>query len=125
MTNCLYGQRKTVKKAKYKGFTYLIVTHMTHPCCYIEIPEGHILYGIEDYEDTMVDFIECHGGITHAGQHHLLEPNKFYIGWDYAHAGDYLHMKHFGIEDKFDLHRKKHTLKELIEDCKKVIEQIM
>ena len=121
MRNCLYGQRKTVKKAKHKGFTYLIVAHMTHPCCYIEIPEGHKLYGVEEYDDTMVEFIECHGGITHAGQHCLLEPNKFYIGWDYAHAGDYLHL----IHDNLDLNKTKHTLKELTEDCKKVIEQIM
>lgn len=51
--------------------------------------------------------------------------NSWFIGWDYAHAGDY-----YGYDIKWkgtDLDsedNKKWTLFEIIEECKEVIKQL-
>lgn len=105
----------------YKDFHYAIVSYGTHPCAYIEIPEGHELYDVSD-EDELVD-IDCHYGITYVSKTGLIKPSNknhrdgHWIGWDYAHYMDYI----FGI-----CHcGKKWTTKEIFEDVKNVIEQLI
>lgn len=44
------------------NFHYCIVSHGTHPCAYIELPETHEYYGL-DYDAIN---IVCHGGLTYA-----------------------------------------------------------
>ncbi len=105
----------------YNDFHYAIVSYGTHPCAYIEIPEGHELYDVSD-EDELVD-IDCHYGITYVSKTGLIKPSNknhrdgHWIGWDYAHYMDYI----FGI-----CHcGKKWTTKEIFEDVKNVIEQLI
>lgn len=105
----------------YKDFHYAIVSYGTHPCAYVEIPEGHELYDVSD-EDELVD-IDCHYGITYVSKTGLIKPSNknhrdgHWIGWDYAHYMDYI----FGI-----CHcGKKWTTKEIFEDVKNVIEQLI
>lgn len=52
-----------------------------HPTAYIKIPKDSIFY------DTCYDEIpiDIHGGLTYGE----IEENGFWIGWDYAHYGDY------------------------------------
>lgn len=110
----------------YNDFHYAIVSYGTHPCAYVEIPEGHGLYDISD-EDELVN-IDCHGGITYVSKTGLIRPsNKNYrdgcwIGWDYAHCMDY-YCSPYNFE--FFNEGKKWTTKEIFEDVKNVIEQLI
>lgn len=110
----------------YKNFHYAIVSYGTHPCAYVEIPEGHELYDVSD-EDELVD-IDCHCGITYVSKTGLIRPSNknhrdgHWIGWDYAHFGDYI-----CLPTNFEIWNddKKWTTKEIFEDVKNVIEQLI
>ena len=125
----LYKDTGIVKQGKYKGLNYLIYNYKTHPCCYVEIPEYHKLYVCEDFDDPELELIDCHGGITFARFEDFGVGRKFYIGWDFAHFNDYLNddwLIKANIPEKFiPKGRKKWTQKELIQECKNVIEQIV
>lgn len=107
----------------YKDFHYAIVSYGTHPCAYVEIPEGHELYNVSD-EDELVD-IDCHCGITYVSTTGLIRPSDenhrdgHWIGWDYAHCMDYTYGAYNTSDDK------KWTTKEIFEDVKNVIEQLI
>jgi hypothetical protein len=102
---------------KYKGYRYIILSLGTHPTAYIEIPKGHNLYG-QDYDD--ID-INVHGGLTYA-RHQLMgiDGENWYIGWDYAHAGDY-----YGGNIITRSTDKKWTTEEIEDECKEAINQII
>lgn len=80
-------------KDELNGFEYFIVSFGTHPCCYIKIPEKHELFGLsyDDVYESGYD-VPCHGGLTYSDDHLLEEEKGWYIGWDYAHLGDYSPM---------------------------------
>lgn len=110
----------------YKDFHYAIVSYGTHPCAYVEIPEGHELYDVSD-EDELA-YIDCHYGITYVSKTGLIKPSNknhrdgHWIGWDYAHYTDYCYSPFgLGLLDK----GKKWTTKEIFEDVKNVIEQLI
>lgn len=124
----------------YKDIQYVVLNiRGSHPCCYVNLPEDHpwtkllITVG-NDYYDIPV---ECHGGLTFASDHlyveyHLNESKTMkivdkvisgnWIGWDYAHAEDYTWYP--GREPFYEF-EKAWTTAELIEDCKKVIDQVV
>lgn len=78
--------REMLAEGELLGFQYYIVSYGTHPCCYIRIPQDHELFG-KHYDD--IEDVYCHGGLTYS-EDHLLDLEKgWYIGWDYAHLGDY------------------------------------
>lgn len=104
-----------VKKGKYKNYEYVIVSYGTHPCCYVEIPKDNILYK-QDYDSDDMQDICCHGGLTFSDDRDFEDVEKFYIGWDYAHLNDHM-------EGCFDGY--KWSLKELVSECKSVIEQVI
>jgi len=107
-------------KDKYKKYNYFILNLGTHPTAYIEIPEGHKLFG-KHYDDI---YINVHGGLTYSEDDLLgIKSKSWFIGWDYAHAGDYMGYEElFGFINPND---KKWTTEEIIKDCKNVIEQII
>lgn len=97
---------------EYCGHLFKIINRGAMPCCYVSISAGKAI---------CMDDISCHGGITWVDGHLPGEeepnPNIWWIGWDYAHYGDYLgYFSDFG--------GKKWTLDELIEDCMSVIGQL-
>ena len=104
---------------KYRGYRYIILSMGTHPTAYIEIPKGHILDGKDGDE---LD-INVHGGITYS-RHEMygIKTDNWYIGWDYAHLGDYL-----GYEEELypRANHKKWSTAEIERDCKKAIEEII
>jgi hypothetical protein len=54
---------------------------------YLGFREGHPWYG-KEYED-IEGIVECHGGLTYSGKDERVWPAGYWwIGWDYAHAGD-------------------------------------
>jgi len=106
--------KEILDKGAIDGFDYVIVSYGPHPCAYIRIPEGHPFYD-KDYDDVALD---VHGGLTYSGNlSHLdgVEPG-FYLGWDYAHIGDYV-----GYYDSND---KKWTTEEILEEVKGAIAQV-
>ncbi|MCM1316396.1 MAG: hypothetical protein NC244_13615 [Alistipes senegalensis] len=74
-------------------------------------------YGLK-YDDIPV---ECHGGLTYSKSYvnGLFTDSGWWIGWDYAHDGDYFGDMH---DDTSCL--KKWTTAEIIEEVKKVISQL-
>lgn len=107
----------------FKGYNFYILNLGTHPTAYVEIPKGNVLYE-KNYFD-IGDNIKVHGGLTYSS-HVLLKNDKdkmefsWFIGWDYAHYGDYLGYDSF-FNDEFS---KKWTTKEIIKECENVIKQI-
>lgn len=112
----IYNDRPTgnpiLEDEAYGGYHYRIVRiRGDHPCCYIEITEGHPWYH-QPYQRLQWDFdwddegklverppiggktINVHGGITYSDD--MSVRDEWWIGWDYAHAGDYCHhsMQH-------------------------------
>lgn len=99
-----------------KGHRVAIInTFGTHPCAYVEVNNR-----INEND------ISCHGGITYIDGKLLLvgkaNPEKVWIGWDYAHLGDYRPpakgYKH--------LYRGyvKHTTEEVYRDIIDVVKQV-
>ena len=87
------------------------------------IPEDHKLYFIYDEFDPKIESVCCHGGITCISIGGILKGNGgnyregHWIGWDYLHPGDYeANMHPLG---------RKWTTKEILDDVKNVIKQLV
>ncbi len=106
------------------GILVLNVRH-EHPCGYITFP------GIEKVKDCDSIFIETdedddwydvHGGFTFYDRLHWPEAeDDFWLGWDYAHLGDYTTFGGMLNPDSTD---KKWTTEEVIEEANKALEYI-
>lgn len=101
------------------GLLYYILNLGTHPTAYIKIPK--------EYRDRIND-IEVNGGITYYSEEGLYvsENEKIegcFIGWDYAHYGDYT-----GFEEMLPLHLrtggKKWKTKEIFKEVKEACYQL-
>ena len=99
------------------GYRFLIVSYGTHPCAYVEIKEGHPLYGV-GYEKAS-ECVSVHGGFTYARSlAHVIGPNDgYFLGWDYSHCGDCIPPYHM------DGH--KYTTEEILSDVIDAIEELM
>lgn len=103
------------------GFDYKIINYGPHPCAYVSLPSNHKYYN-EDYDN--ID-INCHGGLTF-GRITTFKPDKdikFWIGWDYAHLGDYSGLD-IRYPSDFRVGGKKWTTEEILEEVKNVICQL-
>lgn len=83
----------------------------------MRLPEGHKYHG-KPYGEIPVD---CHGGLTYSHDRiNALAGNAdgWWIGWDYAHFGDYNEL----LEPISEW--KKWTTAEIFEEMKEVIEQL-
>lgn len=112
--NILRKPPERIADGTYKGLDYYVLSLGTHPCAYIDVSDTPLAG--KDYDDIDVD---CHGGLTY-GRNRLLTVDKrgWFIGWDYAHYGDYCGNCFFVMGDK------RWTTEEIVEECKSVIEQI-
>lgn len=72
---------EVLHKDVYEGYRYCIVSHGTHPCVYVALPEWHPYYGANTTGDIA---IEVHGGVTYCGECPWLDM-AYAIGWDYVH----------------------------------------
>lgn len=109
-----YGTNRKIElllKGKYKGFSFYILNLGTHPTAYIEIPKEHKYFN-KNYEE--IEEIEVNGGLTFSSNKlHISETEKlegWFIGWDYAHYGDYMNLGTYECEGK------KWTTKEILEE---------
>ena len=105
------------------GLLYYIMNLGMHPTAYVRIPENHRYYK-KDMDEIDID---VHGGITYSSDHLYIENNQklegWFIGWDYAHYGDYA-----GYEEKLPKELqtggKKWTTEEIFKEVKSVCYQL-
>ena len=129
MIYCSDAKRELLYTDTYKGFVYYIMNLGTHPTAYIEIPKDHEFFGKGYNQIYDICDIDVHGGLTYSADHLLgVKEDSWFIGWDYAHAGDYCgyykKFDEYGLSyDKYN--EKKWTTEEIIEDCKRGINSIL
>ena len=103
-------------EGEYKDHKYVILNLGTHPTAYVALNK--------DIENR--DSINVHGGITYNGPALWGEGGKEYIGWDYAHFGDY-----YGADELMSKYgicyseNKRWTTEEIFEEVKSVIKQLI
>ena len=125
MKNMEYSEKRKLEilyEGKYRDYQFYILNLGTHPTAYIEIPRNSSLFG-KEYDSIN---IEVHGGLTYSDDNlGDIKADSWFIGWDYAHYGDYM-----GYESKLPLNyrfddNKKWTTEEIFEEVKEAIDQIM
>ena len=115
-----FPKPEILSQGEYKNFKYYVLNLGTHPCAYIDVTDTK-LDGV-DYSDIDID---CHGGLTYA-KYYLNgideSGERYFIGWDYAHICDYT-----GYEEMISpcIVGRKWTTKEMVNECKDVINQIV
>lgn len=124
-----YGKERRTEllcKDKYKNYNYYVLNLGTHPTAYIEIPKENKLYrkSYNEIYEIGCD-IDVHGGLTYSDNELMgVKSENWFIGWDYAHCGDY-----YGYEEcmpeSIRTYGKKWTTEEIIEECKNAIDQII
>ena len=86
MEYSIHRKREILFEGTYLGYQFYILNLGTHPTAYVEIPETSTLYE-KGYSE--ID-IEVHGGLTYSSYELAdIKDNSWFIGWDYAHLGDY------------------------------------
>lgn len=124
----------------YRGYEMNVVLHdMGYLCAYVKLPESHPFYG-KKYDDIPID---VHGGVTFARELKRSQDIDyaaqfgftfgFWIGWDYAHAGDFMPVMRYMLTQPAKKHLKKSVLWEehhwqpfeVIEEAKNVIDQLI
>ncbi len=112
------GEDVVLDTGTLDGYRYAIISLGSHPCAYVEIPEGH------PYRQACPEnSIRCHGGITYSRAYAppalgLKEKKSFWLGWDYAHFGDYM------VLPGYISHGKRYSLEEIQQDVRDVIAQL-
>lgn len=108
----------------YKNFKYYVISYGAYPCAYVDVSNTSL--ASTDYDEINID---CHGGLTYSEDYLSAadtekSDGKWYIGWDYAHYGDYtFHPFHPYIGGgEWD---KRWTTEEIVAECKNVINQIV
>lgn len=114
-------EREVLFDGEYMGYKFAIVSQATHPTAYVECK-------LEDccgYDDPRLDDITVHGDFTYFGGAHWSESDPIkYLGWDYAHYGDYIGYYAGRSPDLFS-YDKKWTTQEIFDEVKLVIEQMI
>lgn len=97
----------------------------SHPCGYVRLPDEIAVKIMEDNsskycEDSIWIDADIHGGITYSG--FMDDFAGYFIGWDYAHYGDYTWT---GYDHLFREPDEKHwTTDEVIEEAKLVVKAL-
>jgi hypothetical protein len=124
MKEMKYGSKRKIEvldTGKCCGYIYYILNLGTHPTAYINIPEDHRYYG-RTYEGIG---LLVHGGVTYSKDHLWISEKErkkgWFIGWDYAHYGDYTGYQELLPEEFKTTDDKKWTTeeirKEVLEAC--------
>lgn len=128
------GKITLIAIGHYQGLNYYVKNiGGTHPTSYIEIPQGHKAYGSKKLTESYCedDALDVHGGITYTENHLGLVDDKGercheFVGWDYGHAGDFAGywIGNPRENDDYIKKMKRWTTDEIVEECKRGIEQI-
>lgn len=114
------GKSKVIYEGSWGVVKGIIVsTYGSHPCSYVQFPGIENICGCDETND-----IRVHGGFTFLNSFNtsLLDnaPSGFWLGWDYAHYGDYHHSV---FTDPSDTKYHIWTLDELIEELHDAMKQ--
>lgn len=101
----------------YNGIEYLIISYGTHPCAYIKVPRDNKYFGV-DYNDVP---LYVHGGLTYGGDlaylnadiEPIINNSDYWLGWDYAHGGDFVGYD-LALNLPFKSNDKKWTTDEIV-----------
>lgn len=108
---------EVLHSGNYRGIYYYIISIGTHPCAYVNVPS---------INGQMLNILHAivHGGITYqdsylnVGNDREIKGN--FIGWDYAHFGDYsTFFDDLGVITK---ELNKYTTEEIIDEIKIAID---
>lgn len=117
-------KREILDSGNCCNYNYYILNLGFFPVAYIEIPTTHKLY-LKHYDNINID---VHGGLTYS-ENYLWIDNEtkledgWFIGWDYAHYGDYIgYEKMYPIEMQTE--EKKWTTEEIQQEVLNVCEQL-
>lgn len=102
------------------GYAFCITDTGTHPCAYIGLDYKHPLakWGEEDLDAA----IDVHGGITFTSIGATRFPyDRYWIGWDYAHFGDY---SGYTEHNRFFNEAKRWLYEEVLKEVLSAIKQI-
>ena len=114
------GKAEQIAAGTYKNFDYYVLNLKMHPTAYVDVSDS-LLNGI-CYDE--ID-IYCHGGLTYSESTlDTVDKKGWFIGWDYAHYGDYMDYGDISFNNIFS-NDKKWTTEEIVEECKNVINQIV
>ena len=104
------GSAEQIAGGTYKNFDYYVLNLHTCPTAYVDVTDSPL------NEVFYVDIdISCHGGFTYsASSLKTVDKKDWFIGWDYAHYGDYV----CGAETYSNYYDKKWTTEEIVEECK-------
>lgn len=95
----------------------------SHPCGYVRLPDEiavKIMEADSKYcEESIWIDAHIHGGITYSGL--MGDFAGYFIGWDYAHYGDYICMGYGHFENQDEKHW---TTSEVIEEAKLVVKAL-
>lgn len=117
----------------YKDHRYIVKSLGTHPTAYVQLNNSDLMYiesirnAHNDPEELSCDdfLIECHGGLTYYSDLLYVDNRDslpgHWVGWDYAHCEDYCGYDY----DNPYYHTKKWTTKEMVDECKNVIDQVV
>lgn len=116
------SSRELLHTGTYMNYNFFIMSMGAWVTAYVEVPKSSKLYG-KNSSEKEVKNIKVHGGITYVGEHlnigNKILRNSWFIGWDYAHAEDYI-----GLDFLSNYGGKKWTTKEVLEDVKNVCRQL-
>lgn len=117
---------------EYKGYKIVIKRMMVmggQLNGYVRIPKSHKFYG-KSYSDDGVEDIECHGGLTFAGD--LEYDGDFYIGFDTAHYQDYMPFLQMALGKSgggnpsiIDTNEEYRDIQYVRNQCKRIVEQLI
>ncbi len=116
-----YGKPGILDEGEIRGYKYIAASYGSHPCAYVQIPKGHPYHGSTC---NQID-IDCHGGLVFSGRlyrypgHFAIERDGYWIGWHYAHAGDFTAYPEITMEG----HR--YTTQEVLADVAQVVKQLV
>lgn len=105
------------------GLLYFILNLGSHPTAYIKIPENSKYYGKDMGE---ID-LNVHEGVTYVNDYLYISANQkidgWFIGWDYAHYGDYAGYEKL-LPQEFRTGGKKWSTQEIYQEVREACYEI-
>ena len=106
-------------------YEWYVINYGSHPSCYITVPLSSRFFNKLENDD-IVRNINCHGGMTFAGEQFPISVeniayrvNGWVLGWDYIHDTDYR------ISPLYTHEGKMWSTEEMVDECSNVIDQII
>lgn len=105
-----------IVRGEYKHYKFIIVNAGGNfPCAYVDV-SSNLNFKNKAYYDISCD-IGCHGGLSFSETFAPISREKgWWLGWDYAHFGDYL--------PDYKCSGHKYTSLEIVKDCISAIDNI-